>query len=427
MTTKQLFLPALRGFFGDWVYYSCLMPISEVNARVQFAKQLHQNKRLSQWIQRPLDEKRIDDIAKYLQQPQRFFNSLVLAVYGGAPAWYEAGDIRPASRKVKLPEIPENTRFSIGFLCLRGNEKLFALDGQHRLAGIKRAIHRNTVPDDDDASIVFVAHKNTRPGMERTRRLFTTLNKTPVHVAKSDLIALDEDDVMAICVRRLVEKHRYFQGDRLAFNRTSNLNRDDQTSFTSIVNLYDVLLALFREHPRRVKTKELRFRRPASEELDQYYALAESYFETLAAEFPDLHRYMKARRFDRVCASLRGPFGGHILFRPVGLAIMTKLVAQAMHKHQLRGAIGEIARLPKSLAQPPYANVLFNVRQRRMIPDGAALVHRILAYMLGAPTSPTRLRREYAKALEVPIRGTRLPKRVSNALADSRKRRKRTK
>ena len=34
----------------------------------------------------------------------------------------------------------QETVQSVGFLALRGDEKLFALDGQHRLAGIKRTI-----------------------------------------------------------------------------------------------------------------------------------------------------------------------------------------------------------------------------------------------------------------------------------------------
>lgn len=33
---------------------------------------------------------------------------------------------------------------------------------------------------------------------ERTHRLFTTLNKSAKPVAKADIIALDEDDTMAI-------------------------------------------------------------------------------------------------------------------------------------------------------------------------------------------------------------------------------------
>ena len=40
-----------------------------------------------------------------------------------------------------------------------------------------------------------VMHKNTTDGLEATRRLFTTLNKTAKPVSKNAVIALDEDDV----------------------------------------------------------------------------------------------------------------------------------------------------------------------------------------------------------------------------------------
>ena len=83
--------------------------------------------------------------------------------------------------------------------------------------------------------MIFVAHKKSAKGRERTRRLFVTLNKTAVAVPKRDIIALDEDDVSAICVRWLIERNSYFSEEKIAFNQTSNLSADDQQSFTSIV------------------------------------------------------------------------------------------------------------------------------------------------------------------------------------------------
>ena len=47
--------------------------------------------------------------------------------------------------------------------------------------------------------------------MERTRRLFTTLNRYAKPVKKSEIIALDEDDIIAIITRELVEKYPLFR------------------------------------------------------------------------------------------------------------------------------------------------------------------------------------------------------------------------
>jgi len=77
---KRRFLPALRGIFGDWAYYSCLMSLTELSARVTFAKEIHKSKELSALIQRELKRTRAKEIAEYLQNnPERFFNSLVVA------------------------------------------------------------------------------------------------------------------------------------------------------------------------------------------------------------------------------------------------------------------------------------------------------------------------------------------------------------
>ena len=250
MTTKapsELVLPALRGIMGDWVYYSCLMSLDELSERVHYARDIHKHSALSQMIQRQLDGRRSAKIADYLKrQPQRFFNSLVVATYGGNPSWHALEDVRNVSEKDELAGLNQEIVESVGFLTLRGDENLFALDGQHRLAGIKRIIKDGIDQDPyDEVSVIFVAHKATDEGLERTRRLFTTLNKTARPVSKGDIIALDEDDVMAICVRRLIEETELFTDERIAFVATNNMPVTNKSSLTTIGNLYDVLTILF--------------------------------------------------------------------------------------------------------------------------------------------------------------------------------------
>jgi DNA sulfur modification protein DndB len=55
MKHSPLVLPALRGSLGDWIYYSCLMPVSELGTRVKYAEEVHPDKALSQLIQRSLE------------------------------------------------------------------------------------------------------------------------------------------------------------------------------------------------------------------------------------------------------------------------------------------------------------------------------------------------------------------------------------
>ena len=190
MTKKKvgLVLPAIRGIMGDWVYYSCLIDLRELSIRVRYAEEVHKNQHLSDMIQRQLKTDRSKQIAEYLRnQPERFFNSLVVATYGGQPNWHALSDIRNKYNSNELRDLSEETVESVGFLTLQGDENLFALDGQHRLAGIKEAVKQGLEPNqNDDVSVIFVAHIETDNGLERTRRLFTTLNKTAKPVTKGE-------------------------------------------------------------------------------------------------------------------------------------------------------------------------------------------------------------------------------------------------
>jgi DNA sulfur modification protein DndB len=192
--TKPLIIPALRGAFGDWIYYSCVMDMSEVGARVNYAHEIHPDEALSQLIQRSLEGTRARHIASYLTStPERFFNSLVLATYGGNPDWLELGNFRSPKKPELVEEIRQSDVDALGFLALSGKERIFAIDGQHRLAGIKQALKENAELGDEKVPVILVGHRKDAGGLRRTRRLFTTLNKTAVPVAKRDIIALDED------------------------------------------------------------------------------------------------------------------------------------------------------------------------------------------------------------------------------------------
>ena len=219
------------------------MDIEELSNRVTYAEVLHGHRPLSQWIQRRLKARRSREIAEYLkEQPERLFNSLIVATYEGRPRWCPLERVRPTLDGSDVADPNPHTVRSVGFLTLRGDERLFALDGQHRLAGIKRAVAEGLPrARRDEISVIFVAHSNTVRGLQRSRRLFTTLNKTAKPVSKSDIITLDEDDVMAICVRRLIEESPLFGGVRVALVASTNMPTSNVESLTTIGNLYDIL------------------------------------------------------------------------------------------------------------------------------------------------------------------------------------------
>ena len=384
---KEIVLPALRGIMGDWVFYSCLMNVGELSSRVNYADEIHKNVALSDMIQRQLRSGRAAQISEYLKrQPERFFNSLVIATYGGQPNWHALSDVRNKTALDELKKLKEVTISSVGFLTFTGEEKLFALDGQHRLAGIKKAVKEGLDSDPyDELSVIFVGHKETGKGIKRTRRLFTTLNKTARPVSKGEIIALDEDDVMAICVRRLIEQTKLFGDKRIAFVASNNMPTTNTTGLTTIGNLYDVLTILFTNASSglRKPTADLQRVRPDDTILDRYFKFAEGYFVELGKNYKALNEFFKAGNTESVVKKYRGNHGGHVLFRPVGLEILTRVVARLTKEMELEKAVKLAAQLPNDLKDEPYQWLMWEPNKKIMLNGHKVTIREILLFMVG--------------------------------------------
>ena len=384
---EEIVLPALRGLMGDWVYYSCLMGLDEVGSRVNYAKEVHKNSALSDMIQRQLRTGRSTQIAEYLKmQPERFFNSLVVATYGGRPNWHALADVRSKSKSAELDSLTEETIASVGFLTLTGDEKLFAVDGQHRLAGIKKAVKDGLEEGPyDDVSVIFVAHKTTKKGLERTRRLFTTLNKTARPVSKGDIIALDEDDAMAICVRRLIEQTELFAERRVAFVASNNMPVANMTSLTTIGNLYDVLTILFTNAQSNLKRRkpDLQRVRLSDDDLDAYFEYAKGLFVQMRRHFKELNEFFSATNTEPVTKRYRGNHGGNALFRPIGLEIFTRIIARLTREMSLAQAVKLAARLPRSLDDKPFEWLMWDASKKNILNGHKVTLREVLLYMVG--------------------------------------------
>ena len=388
MTTKlnEIVLPALRGVMGDWVYYSCLMDLGQLNSRVRYAQEIHKNQALSDMIQRQLTRGRSAQIAEYLKgQSERFFNSLVLATYGGQPNWHALSDVQSTVGTHLFNDLSADTIASVGFLTLRGDEQLFALDGQHRLAGIKKAVKDGVDSDPyDEVSVIVVGHRDTKKGLERTRRLFTTLNKTARPVSKGDIIALDEDDVMAICVRRLIEETDLFAGQRIAFVASNNMPVANTTSLTTIGNLYDVLTILFTnaKFELRARRPDLQRVRPSDKKLDAYFAYASALFVELGKHFKELDTFFSAENTEPVVKEHRGNHGGNALFRPIGLEIFTRVIARLTADMSLAQAVRTAARLPRRLGEEPFESLMWDSNKKTILNGHRVTLREVLLYML---------------------------------------------
>ena len=418
---EPILLPALQGHFGNWVYYSAIMPLSEVKERIGFASELHRNKRLGDLIQRQLQDSgsgrrnRANEIALYLQANDgRFLNAIVVGIYGGEPVWHPF-DIkaRPEFDTADIDYLAEQER--VGFLELRGTERLFALDGQHRVAGIKRALANSENASGDILTVLFVPHSNTNVGIQRTRRLFVDLNKRAVPVGTKDIIILDEVDLPAILARRFVDEHDWFSRGQVDIDRfTSNIPRNSNALF-SIATLYRVIKrvlpnALASSQDERNELKVASAIRLSEDRIDHYYRRASTYFEGLANANRQLGEYLQNGPDSGIAIIARDVEVRNVLFRPAGQIAFAVAIADLAARIGLEPALKAARAFPTDMADPPFANVIWDPVQVKMISSGSSLAARLLKYMSGLEPTTDRLLISYRTAMRDDA--ARLPNRL---------------
>lgn len=416
----RLYLPALQGAFGDWTYYVALIDLAELDQRVGYARQLQQNERLSQLIQRRLDEdKRAQDIAQYLLATQdRFFNSLVVGVLGGAPEWHPFS-LSSGREEHDLGDVVERDQDLVGYLELSGDEQLFALDGQHRLAGIRRALAQRPELGSEKLSVLFVPHQNTPEGLIRTRGLFISINKKAVPVNRRDIIVLDEVDLPAIITRQLLDDHPWFSREQIDFERFTNSLAATSPHWTTIGNFYDLNATIINSVVEGCDEEELeigRRNRLSEDRIAFYRAGVVVFYDRLARLDPALREVFEGRNVPEVVRRARGAPEPHLLFRPIGLKIVGRVAAELRTgRRSLDATFREMRRMPLRLDRMPFSATIWDGDRDRMVTRGESLATRLVLYMIGLSPGDDRLRQSYADWLEQPLARTRLPRRFGAA------------
>ncbi|QYJ77920.1 DNA sulfur modification protein DndB [Shewanella acanthi] len=281
MSNKTL-IPALKAKVGDWDYYICVMKYAQVAKEVNFAYELGGNDELNSLIQRGISE-RTKEITEYLLRSEhRFLGSLIVAAYGGDPHYMPV-------RMVDSEEILNGLDNSFGVLTFDGGQQYFALDGQHRLKAIKDAIKKNPELGSEEISVILVSHYDTEEGKEKTRRLFTNINKNAKSTTRSENLALDEDDGFAILTRRLISENNFFseegrvavftkQGENGELSIASSVRDTDKKAVTSIKQLYEIVGDLSFGTPLEGVSLT---RRPTDDELEDSYKIISKRVEEL--------------------------------------------------------------------------------------------------------------------------------------------------
>lgn len=320
-------VPCLRGVMGDWVYYSTVMSAQQIAARVMNAKDIREAKALDDYLQRDL-KPRFKKIAAYLKKrDDRFFGSIILGVFGGLPDWVEL-DFSVVGQKLNIPN-PEEIEESIGLLIFYGTEEMFAIDGQHRVAGIKAAAADHERFQNDEYPVLLVAHRNDASGNVRTRRLFCDINKNAVAVSEGDKVVIDEDELSAIVTRRVYAEYTAFNGgDEIAVTeKKEQLSENARERFTSLLAIYTVCKRLKKLHKKPRGTLE-----SADENILAFQEIVSGFFNFTITHEPSLNRYFQQK--NTTLQSERDN-NRNLFFRPVGLEVLARLYAYFAAKNDL--------------------------------------------------------------------------------------------
>ena len=320
------------------------------------AQEIHKNKQLSHWIQREISD-RIPVIVNYLrEQDQRFFNSIIVGIYGGKPSWQGLSiDMKDLKITEEESDYLDKT---FGILRLTGKEEMFAIDGQHRTAAIKDVIAIASELETEEVPVIFVAHRTDYEGEIRTRRLFSTLNRYAKPVSTSEIIALDEEDNAAILTRKLIEQFSTFT-DKITFNKNKSLSLSNKNDFTNIILLYEIVITLLTD---KIFTKSIPIggqkydlfvsRRLSEDELTRIYDELVNEFKSIIDGLPFLSAFFNGGIIDRKASS------SNLLFRPIGQIVFFNTYRIAKHYKKANLAIKYFSNDDFNLDHPVW-NKLF--------------------------------------------------------------------
>jgi DNA sulfur modification protein DndB len=251
-----------------------------------------------------------------------------------------------------------------GVISISGKEEIFAIDGQHRVEGIREALKAGEDLAGEELTVIFVAHKTTDEGRERTRRLFTTLNKYAKPVSQAELIALNDDDTFAVVTRRLIDEYPGLNVDLVPLNPTANLAPGDKHSLTSVITLYKLVRTL--TLPSGKAERRILEEGPLEpQRAEAVFATLVEYWDALKKRVPEIAAVCAAKPSQDVAGKYRTDEGGHLLLRPAGQEYFAKAVRILMDRGTaLRTAVSTLAKLPMTHGEAPWRGVECSGRRR---------------------------------------------------------------
>lgn len=320
-------LGCIKATMGTTTYYITKMKAGELIDKVGIAKELPEWDGMSadEKMQREYDLKRIvEDIVPYIvEDPDRFFGSLIIDVFSGfSDIFFE-----PLQDVVSnLPRAYAVPMMDMGFITLPGAERLIALDGQHRLLSLKIAIRGQMgLPADpkikqsdfdslkphpelanEELSIILVEHTDN----QKIRKIFNKINKYAKQTSRSDNIITSDDDIFAVISRRLIKEGSVLapiNGIEIvnAKNNTLSTRSKNLTTLSALYSISEVLLK-----GKNFSNKHL----PNEESIEKAYSTVDGFWRALLDNLTIFHEYLNLTSENKPVSKLREE---NLLLKPV--------------------------------------------------------------------------------------------------------------
>lgn len=354
-------IPAIKGRIGSWIYYVGTMTMGQIASNQISASvdEIYKATCLHDLLQRDLT-RNYESIKEYLlKEKDRFFNAIILAIFDGDPQWLEV-EFKGSEREFS----------NVGFLEFNGEEKIFPVDGQHRVKGIKEAVKYNESLAFESVPVIFIAHDNSDDGKKKTRKLFSTLNRRAKPVGQEENIALDEDDICSIITRDLIQNVPLFKGKNLTIKGGKPVSSANTEAFTSIITLYQcvesiVKWQLKKEGITASKYNEYILYRKDDDTIEKFNKIVFDIFEAFIKKTSAIQEYLNDDS-DQRAARFRKPDGGNLLFRPVALTEYFNAAIELINSGcTYDSAFEKLNKLPQDITMKPWAGFLWDGSRMR--------------------------------------------------------------
>jgi hypothetical protein len=392
--------------------------------------------------QRRPDYSRQEDLARYLiQDPRHQFPPLLLVITAPwaddptAPQWDQHGRAKESTYRIESFGLHQD----VALLIMTDEYQLYALDGQHRVLGIKGAldlIHTGTlqpktregkargsaveladwIPADRLREEVLalpgeaigvqvipavIKGETHEEAKSRIASVFVHVNQTVAPLKEGELNQIDQNNPFAIIARTIATehpllKHQRGRNDRVQFaNNTITLRSTVLTTLPTLKQMARLFLQgcerlshwNFGASRRRTVTQ-----RPPDAEIEFATDAVFALWNAIAG-LPSMVQLDRGRTTYEFRWFLEQGGDGHMLFRPVGQQVLAhavgRLVYRSAHPMTLESIFEKLAKYDAAggfriddPAQPWYG-ILYEPGSGKISVAGQDLAVEILRYMLG--------------------------------------------